>query len=101
MALAKALYKNAPILLLDEPTAALDPIAEQEMYLQKEIPAVPRAFRPRSARRSSPPYPFHPIALVSLHEYFRKLLFRKLLYLFNIFVIRSQCKIHCFFADLR
>ncbi|MBD5129324.1 MAG: ABC transporter ATP-binding protein [Ruminococcaceae bacterium] len=33
MALAKALYKDAPILLLDEPTAALDPMAEQEMYL--------------------------------------------------------------------
>ena len=33
MALAKALYKGAPILLLDEPTAALDPIAEQEMYM--------------------------------------------------------------------
>lgn len=32
--LAKALYKNAPILLLDEPTAALDAIAEQEVYLQ-------------------------------------------------------------------
>lgn len=33
LALAKALYKNAPMLILDEPTAALDPIAEQEMYL--------------------------------------------------------------------
>lgn len=33
LALAKALYKDAPVLLLDEPTAALDPIAEQEMYL--------------------------------------------------------------------
>lgn len=33
LALAKALYKDASVLLLDEPTAALDPIAEQEMYL--------------------------------------------------------------------
>lgn len=32
--LAKALYKDAPILVLDEPTAALDPIAESEVYLQ-------------------------------------------------------------------
>lgn len=31
--LARALYKNAPILILDEPTAALDPIAENEVYL--------------------------------------------------------------------
>ncbi|WP_124100990.1 ABC transporter ATP-binding protein [Ruminococcus sp. Marseille-P6503] len=33
LALAKALYKGAPILLLDEPTAALDAIAEQKMYM--------------------------------------------------------------------
>lgn len=32
--LARALYKNAPILVLDEPTAALDPIAENDMYLK-------------------------------------------------------------------
>lgn len=34
LALARALYKNAPILMLDEPTAALDPIAEYEIYRQ-------------------------------------------------------------------
>lgn len=32
--LAKAIYKDAPVLILDEPTAALDPIAENELYLK-------------------------------------------------------------------
>lgn len=32
--LAKALYKDAPVLVLDEPTAALDPIAENNIYQQ-------------------------------------------------------------------
>jgi ABC-type multidrug transport system fused ATPase/permease subunit len=32
LALARALYKNAPVVILDEPTAALDPIAENEIY---------------------------------------------------------------------
>lgn len=32
VALARALYKDGPIVILDEPTAALDPIAEYKMY---------------------------------------------------------------------
>lgn len=32
IALARALYQNAAFLILDEPTAALDPIAEAEVY---------------------------------------------------------------------
>lgn len=34
LAIARALYKDAPVVILDEPTAALDPIAEYEIYRQ-------------------------------------------------------------------
>ncbi len=34
IAIARAIYKNAPVIILDEPTAALDPVAEYEIYRQ-------------------------------------------------------------------
>lgn len=34
IAIARAIYHNAPIFLLDEPTAALDPLIEYEIYKQ-------------------------------------------------------------------
>jgi ATP-binding cassette subfamily B protein len=32
IAIARALYKDAPFIVMDEPTAALDPVAEYEVY---------------------------------------------------------------------
>ena len=32
IAMARAIYKDAPFIILDEPTAALDPISESEIY---------------------------------------------------------------------
>lgn len=34
IAIARALYKDAPFIVLDEPTAALDPVAEAEIYMK-------------------------------------------------------------------
>jgi ABC transporter related len=33
LALARAIYKSASVLILDEPTASLDPLSEQQLYL--------------------------------------------------------------------
>lgn len=36
IAIGRALYKNSPVVILDEPTAALDPVAEYEIYRKFE-----------------------------------------------------------------
>lgn len=50
---ARALYKKAPLMILDEPTAALDPIAENEMYLKFDEAAKGRSCLYISHRLSS------------------------------------------------
>jgi ATP-binding cassette, subfamily B, bacterial len=42
LALARALYKDGKVFILDEPTAALDPIAENELYLKYKDLAMDR-----------------------------------------------------------
>ena len=43
--IARALYKNAPVFLLDEPTSAMDPIAEMKLYgLYEKIIGLKTAF---------------------------------------------------------
>ena len=32
LAIARAIYRSSPLIILDEPTAALDPLAEAEVY---------------------------------------------------------------------
>ena len=43
LTLARALYRDAPVLLLDEPASALDPVAESEMYQQYDRMAMGRS----------------------------------------------------------
>ena len=50
---AKTLYKDAPLMILDEPAAALDPIAENEMYLKFDEAAKGRTCLYISHRLSS------------------------------------------------
>jgi ATP-binding cassette subfamily B protein len=55
LAIARALYKDTPIVILDEPTSALDPISEYEIYtkfdnLVKEKTAIYISHRMASCR---------------------------------------------------
>ncbi|MFW5676790.1 MAG: ABC transporter ATP-binding protein [Acetivibrio ethanolgignens] len=53
IAIAKALYKNAPLFIMDEPTAALDAMAEAEIYRGFHTMMVDKTFLVISHRLSS------------------------------------------------
>ncbi|MCF0261174.1 MAG: ABC transporter ATP-binding protein, partial [Erysipelotrichaceae bacterium] len=53
IAIARALYKDAPFIILDEPTAALDPVAEAEIYSNFDAIAADRTAIYISHRLSS------------------------------------------------
>lgn len=53
LAIAKALYKDSPIFIMDEPSAALDPISEAELYEKTNVLMKEKTFVFISHRLSS------------------------------------------------
>ena len=53
IAIARALYRDSPFIILDEPTAALDPVAEAEIYSKFDVIAGDRTTIYISHRLSS------------------------------------------------
>ena len=65
IAMARALYQDAPFILLDEPTAALDPVSEYELYMKLEEVALGKTVVYISHRLSSCRFCNH---IIVMHE---------------------------------